>query len=183
VKIAFVIAPVAALLACSSPNNPAALSTPPVNPRVILDRFTRDIWPAVAAFNADPEPIHKPYAALATLMADNSIGPSIRLYNEAGDLGYPPENDRGGAETMAGNDGLHLHAVDVQKIQGDTADLNVCYTYTHYWSVRRNGTLGDSQHAPGTSAATFGLYSRGGTWTLHSIINDHVVANCSSDKA
>jgi hypothetical protein len=183
VKLAFVVAPVAALLACGSPSQPAAPSAPPADPRAILERFTRDIWPAVAAFNADSEPIHKPYEALATIMADNSLRPSIRIYEAAGALGYPPENSQDGAETMAGNDGLHLRSVDVQNVQGDTANLLACYTYTHYWSIRRQGFLGDSQHAPGTSEATFGLYNRGGTWMLDSIINDHAVANCSSEKA
>lgn len=179
-RLAFVAAPVAALLACSSPTEPTA---PPVDPRAILDRFTRDIWPAVVAFNADAEPIHKPYATLGTFMADNAFEHRIRLYEAAADLGYPPENDRGGSETMSGNDGLHLRTVDVQKVQRENVNVDVCYTYTHYWSVRRQGTLGDSQHAPGTSEVAFGLYNRGDMWMLNSIINDHVVASCSSDKA
>lgn len=171
------------LSACSSPSEPVTPPTPPMNPHEIIDGFTRDLWPVIAAFNADPEPIHKPYEALAAIMADRSADHSVHLYIAAGDLGYPLDNDRDGVETMNRNDGLRLRAVDVHNLQHDSVDLNVCYTYTHYWDVRREGVLGDSRHAPGASEATFGLYNRGGTWMLYSISGDHVVPDCVANKA
>lgn len=42
-----------------------------------------------------------------------------------------------------GNEALTLVHVDVQSAQGDSANLNVCYTYTHSWRVN----LPDSHRA------------------------------------
>jgi hypothetical protein len=177
-RLAVAIVPIATVLACSSPCGAAKAAPPPADQPNVVDRYTRDIWPAVAAYNADhAQGGPASQAFTATLAPDMNADQFGKLRDAAQALGRMWEHDQG-AQTTHYNDGLHLSTVDTQNITSETATLDVCYTYTHYWYV----DIADTHQAPGASEAIFGMSNQGGSWLLGSISNDHVVPSCPSDK-
>ncbi|ULP48035.1 hypothetical protein [Mycolicibacter virginiensis] len=146
-----------------------------MNNQQITDRFTTVIWPAIAAYNENRNqgaPPSQQYHAVVdpTDSSATAYGP---LRDAVWGLGRAGEYESA-TQTTHGNDGLTLGHVDVQSVQGDTATLNVCYTYTHWWYVN----IADTQRATAASEATVGLVNVDHTWYLHSITDDHVVPGC-----
>jgi hypothetical protein len=162
--------PFATVLACSTSTNESAKAVPTVNDQQIINRLTHDIWPAVSLYNGDPA-----QRSLGQLSAITD--PTVSLADAVQKLGQQGQYDPQ-TKTIHYNDGLTVAHAEVQEVQGNTATLDVCYTYTHYWYVN----VEDTQHAPGASDATVQLVDVNNTWYLHSITNDHVVPNCQTPK-
>lgn len=72
------------------------------------------------------------------------------------------------------NGGLTVAHTDVRSVRNDTATVDVCYTYAHSWYV----DIQHTQQAPGAAEVTAKIIDVNGTWYLHGIANDHVVADC-----
>lgn len=176
------VIPFITVLACSSHGEPAK-AEPTVNNEQIINRLTRDIWPAVSAYNGAPT-----QASAGAKQFHTIIDPSLKsadaesAYNALRDtaqkLGRQGEYDAQD-QTSHSNDGLVLSHADVQSVQDNIATLKVCYTYNHTWYHE----IQDTQHEPGASEATVQLVNVNNAWYLHSITNDHVVAGCPSSKA
>lgn len=171
--------PFVAVLACSSPSEPAK-ADPRVNEQQIINRLINDIWPAVSLYNLQPS-----QSSPGAEQFNGVIDPNLRsgeasaaytaLRGEARLLGQQGEYDPQDGTTH-GNDGMTVAHAEVQSVHNDTASLNVCYTYTHWWYEN----IADTQRAPGASEATVGLVNIDNTWYLHSITNDHVVPGCGA---
>jgi hypothetical protein len=177
-KIVTALIPVVVLLACSAPDKPVK-AEPTVNQQQIIDRYTRDIWPATSAYNAEHNqgsPTSQRFIALFNPHLNSDQWSALR--DAAQKLGRMGEYDDA-TQTTHYNDGLHLGGVTVQNVEGDTATLDVCYTYTHSWYVNIENT----QHAPGASQATVQLVNVNNTWYLNDITDDHVVPSCPTNKA
>ena len=168
--------PITVLLACSAPGEPAK-AEPAVNNQQIVDRYINVIWPATAAFNANHSqggPGSQQYHAVVDPTNDSAAayGPLREAVQKLGRQGeYDPQT-----HTSHGNDGLTLGHVDVQSVQGNTATLDVCYTYTHVWWFPAQ----PNQQQPGASAMTVQLVNVNNNWYLHSITNDHVMPGCDA---
>ena len=74
---------------------------------------------------------------------------------------------------------MRVVSADVTASTDATAELKICYTYTHSWYILADET----QSAPASSEATVQLTKVNKTWYLRSITNDHVVPGCQSSKA
>jgi hypothetical protein len=169
--------PLMTVVACSSPSSPAK-ATPPLTPPLqpVADRFSNDIWPPVSAYNADHNQGGKASAAFTAILAVDMPSDQYGAVRDAAQaLGRNTDYDKA-TQTTHYNDGLHLGTVNVKSAQDGTAELDVCYTYTHYWYVDINNT----QHAPGASEATFTLAEKNGPWMLSGISDDHVVPGCAA---
>lgn len=179
-KLALALAiPLVSVLACSSPGEPAK-AEPTVNNQQIITRLTTDIWPAVSAYNLQPT-----QASAGAKQFHAIIDPALQSA-DAGDaydalrdavqkLGQQGQYDPA-TQTTHSNEGLTVAHADVQSVQGNSATVDVCYTYTHSWYVN----IANTQHAPGSSETTAQLVEVNGTWYLHAITNDHVVAGCAA---
>ncbi|HEY1842188.1 MAG TPA: hypothetical protein VGG53_18565 [Mycobacterium sp.] len=142
----------------------------------IIDRYTHDIWPAMSAYNADHAQAGPAAKQFFAVVGPNLAGDQFNeLRSAAQGLGRQGEYDAAD-QTSHSNDGLTLGTVDVQSVNGGTAALNVCYTYSHSWYVNIQNT----QHAPGASEATVHLVNVNNTWYLHGITDDHTVPSCSA---
>lgn len=171
--------PFVAVLACSSPGEPAK-AEPTVNDQQIINRLTNDIWPAVSAYNLQPTQVSLGAEQFRAIVDPNLRSTDGRdAYNTLRDgvqkLGQQGEYDAQ-TQTNHSNDGMTVAHADVQLAQGNSATLSVCYTYTHSWFVY----IQDTQHAPGASEATVELVNVNDTWYLHSITKDHVVSSCAA---
>lgn len=176
-KLAVALIPVVALLACSSPSNPAK-AEPAVNQQ-ILDRFSHDIWPAMSAYNADNSQAGPAAKQFFALVDPNLAGEQWSgLRSAAQKLGRQGEYDAQD-QTTHSNDGLKLGPVDVQSVNGPTATLNVCYTYTHSWYVNADNI----SHAPGASEVNIQLANAKNGWYLHGVTDDHTVPSCANPNA
>ena len=176
-KLAIALVPIVALLACSSPSNPAKAE--PAMRQQIIDRYTHDIWPAVSAYNADHSQAGPAAKQFFAVVEPNLVGDQFNaLRNAAQGLGRQGEIDAKD-QTHHSNDGLTLGPVDVQSSNDATATLNVCYTYNHTWYTNADNI----SHAPGASEATVQLVNANNTWYLHGITNDHVVPSCGALKS
>ncbi|WP_203802551.1 hypothetical protein [Mycobacterium heckeshornense] len=145
----------------------------------IVDRYIRDIWPAMSAYNADHAQAGEAAKQFFSVVDPNLAGDQLNtLRSAAQGMGRQGEYDARD-QTSHYNDGLTLGHVDVQSVKNGVAALNVCYTYNHFWYVNADNT----QHAPGASEATVQLANVNNTWYLRTIMNDHVVADCPSAKA
>lgn len=162
--------PFATVLACTSTHE-SAKAVPTVSDQQIINRLAHDIWPAVSLYNGDPA-----QRSLEQLSAITD--PTGSVADAVQKLGQQGQYDQQ-TKTIHYNDGLTLAHAEVQAVQGDTATLDVCYTYNHYWYVN----VEDTQHAPGASQATVQLVNVNNTWYLHGITNDHAVPSCPSSKA
>lgn len=174
--------PFVTVLACSSPGGPAKAG-PTVDTQQIVNRLTNDIWPAVSAYNGQPT------QSSAGAQQFNAIMDPALQSGDAGE-GYGALRDAAKAlgrqgqhdpqtQTTHYNNGLAVAHAEVQTVQGQSAILNVCYTYTHFWYVNVENT----QHAPGASDATVQLVNVNDTWYLRGISNDHVVDGCPTSQA
>lgn len=157
---------------------PTASSQPPVD---VLPAFANTIWPAIAGYN-----LHKSQGGPESKQFHDVMDPSIKnggadtidaysaLREAAQNLGHKGYDRT--TNTHHYNDGITAAHTDIQSASDNTATLNVCYTYTHYWYVN----TADAQHAPGASEATVELVNIDNMWHLHAITNDHVVPSCSA---
>lgn len=174
-------APLAVLLAtvvaCSTSTNEPAKATPTVNNQQIINRLTHDIWPAVSAYNGQPTQ-GSAGAQQFHAIVDPNTGGAGNLRDVVQKLGQQGQYDPQ-TRTTHMNDGLTVAHAEVQATQGDTATLDVCYTYTHSWYVNIENT----QHGPGASQATVQLVNVNNTWYLNDITDDHVVPSCPTNKA
>ena len=173
-RIAAVV-PAALVLGCSA--IPAPSNADPVALQQITGGFTGTIWPAITAYHNSQTQTSPGSVALGQVTDPQLRGQDwAALRTAAGALGRNGEYDSA-TQTSHQSMGLQLGGVTVNAAAGGTASLDVCYTYTHYWSVG----AGNTEQAPGASEATFGLTSQGNTWYLRSITNDHVVPGCPAN--
>lgn len=158
----------------------AATAEPTHDQQQIITRLTTDIWPAVSAYNLQPT-----QASIGAKQFHAVVDPALQSA-DAGDafdalrsavqkLGQQAQYDPA-TQTTNSNDGLTVAHADVESVQGNTATVNVCYTYTRSWYVN----IASTQHAPDASEATAQLINTNGTWYLHGITNDHVVPGCGA---
>lgn len=168
-----------ALVACSTAQ---PIETTPVastsetmvtNHNALITRFRGEIWPAVNTYNhhADQSSGNK------LLRVTDPNGASAELHSTIEGLGQSGYDEQ--SQTTHYNDEMRVASVDVTASTDKTAELKVCYTYTHYWYILADET----QSAPASSEATVQLANVGNTWYLRSITNDHVVPDCQSSKA
>ncbi|MGB0971764.1 MAG: hypothetical protein ACPGVG_12490 [Mycobacterium sp.] len=178
--------PMVVLLACSSPSEPVK-AEPAVNRQQIVERYTTAIWPATSAYNADHSQggsASKQFHAVIEPILTSSGGgieaasAYSALREAAQKLGRMNEYDTQ-TQTSHYNDGLHMKNVRVTSVNGNTATLMVCYTYTDFWYVN----IQDTQHSAAASEATAQLVKVDNTWYLRAITNDHVVPDCSDSTA
>ncbi|WP_157929675.1 hypothetical protein [Mycobacteroides abscessus] len=177
----FTVLPLALALACSSPAE-SAKADPPVNHQQITDRYTKEIWPAIADYNDNHSQGSAPYKKFGSIMDPSLLGPDstggmLPLMEAAQRLGQQGVYDQQ-TQTSNYNDGLHLGNVDAVAINGNTATLNVCYTYTHFWYVNSDNT----QSRAAVSEATMQLVSVNNAWYLHAITDDHFVSGCTASQ-
>jgi hypothetical protein len=176
-KFAVALVPIAALLACGSPSDPAK-AEPTVNQQII-DRYTHDIWPVMSAYNADHAQAGNAAKQFFAVVDPNLVGDQFgTLRSAAQSMGRQGEYDAQD-QTTHYNDGLTLGTVNVQSVNDGAAALNVCYTYTHFWYVNADNT----NHAPAASQITVQLANLNNNWYLHGITNDHVVPSCGASNS
>jgi hypothetical protein len=167
----------ATVVACSTSTNEPAKATPTLNNQQIINRLTRDIWPAVSLYNSQPTQGSEGAQKFHAIVAPDTGG-ADGLRDAVQSLGQQRQYDAQ-TQTTHSNDGLTVAHADVQASQGNTATLDVCYTYTHFWYVN----VQDMQHAPGASQATVQLVNVNNIWYLNDITNDHVVPSCPASNA
>jgi hypothetical protein len=176
-KFAVALVPIVALLACSSPSDPAK-AEPTVNQQII-DRYTHDIWPAMKAYNADHAQAGNAAKQFFALVDPNLVGDQFAAVRSAAQgMGRQGEYDARD-QTSHYNDGLTLGTVDVQSVTGGAATLNVCYTYNHFWYV----TADNTQRAPAASLITVQLSNVNNNWYVHGLADDHTVRSCGASNS
>ncbi|MGH3953255.1 MAG: hypothetical protein ACRDTI_04320 [Mycobacterium sp.] len=137
----------------------------------IVSRFDNDIWPAIAAYNADASQNGPADAKLAKVIDPTASPGRAQLRDAVHSLGENShDNTMEGRPTRDPWKGLQLGSSLLTAVNSPDAVLQVCYTYT----------LTNAQ--PGTSEATIELH-KSDVWYLHAVTNDHVVPGCQNSKA
>jgi hypothetical protein len=160
----------ATVMACSVSSHEPAKTPATRNDQQIINRLTRDIWPAVSTLNgaAMQSSLGQFYA-----IVDPRTGDAQKVRETVEKLGqqgrYDPQT-----QTTHMNDGLTVAHAEIRAVRDNTATLDVCYTYTHSWY--RN--IENTQHAPGASQAIVELANVNNAWYLKDITDDHVVPSC-----
>ena len=127
------VLPIAVLVACSQPNQPAT-AEPPVNTQQILDRYTQDIWPAISAYNAEQNQGGPAYTAFGAVIdpalqdpagpAGLGLGPLMAAARGLGRQGtYEPAT-----KTSHSNDGLQLGTTTLTAASA-SASTNLGFTF------------------------------------------------------
>ncbi|MBS9535693.1 hypothetical protein KIH27_19080 [Mycobacterium sp. M1] len=135
----------------------------------VIVRFTKDLWPAIAACNGVCDQGGKNYVRLHQLY-DPNADPGLRQAVQG--LGQADRDSVMSGNPFRDMDGIRLGSAVLTALNPPTAALKVCYTYTL--------TLGADNPMPPqptASEVTVELHKTD-AWYLHSITNDHVVSSC-----
>ncbi len=141
----------------------------------VMPRFTNDIWPAVSAYNGNPQQNGNEDRAYLKIIVPGMPFEAWRDLRQAvQSLGIVREGDQTQSGIYRDGNGLRLADTALTSLNEGAATLTICYTYT---AVTQR-TINDQSQAPAASEATIGLVKDNGTWYLYSITNDHVVQGC-----
>lgn len=149
----------------------------------ILDRFTADIWPAIAARNHDVQAISvgEHFARIIDPTLAEARGDFGPIQDTVLKLGQKQADPVTGQANW--NDGLHFSHAEVTAVthaESAIASLTVCYTYTHRWNENTAGRNDLSEPAASQMTAELSKSSSNGDWFLHKIADDHVVPACEN---
>lgn len=134
----------------------------------VIDRFTRDIWPAVEGYRYHGQGSPESKRFWSIVEPDQSVA----VHRAGIDLGVVMGADQVPISFPGGP--LRLANTAVTSISPTDATIVACYTYT---SVPRSAPTDPG--VPAASEATFGL-RKTDAWYLHSITDDHVVPGCGN---
>lgn len=161
---------------------PAPAATAGPDQQAVLQRFTHDIWPAVAAYNASPYQgnpggVNPAYAQYQTVI-DKDIDTDTwgKLRAAVQHLGVIQEGDQTHGPIMR-DDELRMAGANITAFNAPNATVQACYTFT---ARSYQGT--QPIETPSAEQATFELHKTD-NWYLRAITDDHVVPSCHADNS
>lgn len=133
----------------------------------IAARFTNDIWPAIKEYS------HYQYATnKLRAIVDPAVLDDDKIADSAEALGGSGYDNA--IKVMHYADDRRLISTNVTAINGGTATVIACYSYTYIVDVGAT----DKKEEPRSSEATMELVNIDNLWYLHAITDDHVVPDC-----
>jgi hypothetical protein len=143
----------------------------------VLQRFTRDIWPPVVAYNGEGPsqggPGNKRWAAITDQGISTDAWNTLR--DNVHHLGVVSDADNTHGSVTA-SDALRAIDTHVSALDPPNATVQVCYTFT---AVSYPSDAAHPQYSPAASEADFHVHKTD-NWYLNAITNDHVVPGCGA---